>query len=111
MGDSKMFSALLSRFSINCSSLLQKLYINSAAFQAAHCTEREWQCPPPLTDPPYAPQCAQGCLFTFGEPGVVNGLAKRASRPSRTPCKFSFRVALAITCSQRLVSRTCQAHV
>jgi len=56
------------------SSLMQSLYINSASFQAAHCTEREWACSHPLTDPPYAPSCSQGCLFTFGEPGFTAGL-------------------------------------
>jgi hypothetical protein len=44
-------------------------------FQAAHCTRREWQCTHPLEDPPYAPDCVQGCLFTFGEPGMEAGVA------------------------------------
>ena len=43
-------------------------------FQAAHCTRREWQCTHPLLDPPYAPDCVQGCLFTFGEPGFEAGV-------------------------------------
>merc|ERR1711976_571249 len=71
-----MFTFLLSQgfMAKKMQSLFQSLYINSAKFQAGHCTEREWACTHPLLDPPYAPSCAQGCLFTFGEPGYVKNL-------------------------------------
>merc|ERR1711896_5974 len=57
-----MFTFLLSKGSMAkmFAPLMQSLYINSASCQAAHCTEREWACTPPLPRPAVRPVLLPG---------------------------------------------------